>query len=45
VPAARPRILREALSPGGEDLELRPAELGAEAGLIGAALVAFDAVR
>ena len=43
LPAARPAVLREALAPGGERLEIGAAELGAEAGLIGAGLVAFDA--
>jgi glucokinase len=44
LPAARRAVLRDALAPGGE-LEIRAAELGAAAGLIGAGLVAFDAVR
>jgi glucokinase len=35
---------REALSPADERLRIVPAELGAEAGLVGAALVAFDAL-
>jgi glucokinase len=39
---ARPRILREALAPGGESTRLAVAELGAAAGLIGAGLLAFD---
>ena len=43
VPAARPAVMRDALAPGGERLEIGAAELGAEAGLIGAGLVAFDA--
>ena len=43
LPAARPAVEREALAPGGE-IEIRTAELGAEAGLIGAGLVAFEAV-
>jgi glucokinase len=43
VPAARTAILREALAPGGESLELARAELGARAGLVGAALLAFEA--
>jgi glucokinase len=42
VPAARLAILREALAPSGQELELERAKLGAEAGLIGAALVAFE---
>src|SRR5439155_6550477 len=43
LPAVRPAVVREALAPAGEKLEIRPAELGAEAGLIGAGLVAFEA--
>jgi glucokinase len=43
MPAARPAVEREALAPGGR-LPIRIAELGAEAGLIGAGLVAFEAV-
>jgi len=43
LPAARPAVVREALAPAGEKLEIRPAELGARAGLIGAGLVAFEA--
>ena len=43
LPSARPAVVREALAPAGERLEIRPAELGAEAGLIGAGLVAFEA--
>jgi glucokinase len=42
VPAARRAVLREALAPSGQDVELVPAELGAEAGLIGAGLLAFE---
>lgn len=42
VPAARRAVLREALAPGGQSLEIVRAELGGEAGLIGAALVAFE---
>ena len=44
LPAARPAVEREALAPGGT-LEIRTAELGAEAGLIGAGLVAVEAVN
>jgi glucokinase len=44
VPRAREAVLREALSPAGQDLELVAAELGADAGLIGAGLVGRDAV-
>jgi glucokinase len=43
VPAARRAVLREALAPSGQSLELERAELGAEAGLIGAALIALEA--
>ena len=43
VPHARLAILREALAPSGQTLEIVRAELGAEAGLIGAGLVAFEA--
>jgi glucokinase len=35
---------REALAPADETLRIVPAELGADAGLVGAALVAFDAL-
>src|SRR5689334_3905199 len=42
VPAARRAVLREALAPGGQSLEIVQAELGGDAGLIGAALVAFE---
>ena len=44
VPAARLAVLREALSPAGQELEIEPARLGAEAGVIGAGLVAFEAI-
>jgi glucokinase len=43
LPSVRPAVVRDALAPAGEQLEIRPAELGAEAGLIGAGLVAFEA--
>jgi hypothetical protein len=43
MPAARPAVEREALAPGGQ-VQIKTAELGAEAGLIGAGLVAFEAV-
>ena len=43
LPAARLGVLREALSPSGQELEIERAELGGEAGLIGAGLVAFEA--
>ena len=42
VPAARRAVLREALAPSGQSLEIVRAELGSQAGLIGAALVAFE---
>ena len=42
-PAARAAILREALAPAGQEVRLALAELGAQAGLIGAALVGFGA--
>ena len=41
---ARPAIVREALAPAGEQVRLALAELGESAGLIGAALVAFEAL-
>jgi glucokinase len=44
VPAARSAVLREALAPSGQTLEIERAELGAEAGLIGAALIALEAI-
>ena len=37
-------ILREALEPGGREVKLALAELGTSAGLIGAGLVAFEAL-
>jgi len=43
VPPARLAVLREALAPAGQTLEIERAELGAEAGLIGAALIALEA--
>lgn len=45
LPAARPAVVREALAPAGSEVEIRRAELGFRAGLIGAGLVAFDALR
>jgi glucokinase len=42
VAPARRAVLREALAPGGQSLEIVRAELGGNAGLIGAALVAFE---
>jgi glucokinase len=44
VPAARLAVLRESLAPAGQELEIERAELGNEAGLIGAGLVAFEAL-
>jgi hypothetical protein len=37
-------VLREALAPSGQALEIVRAELGGRAGLIGAALVALEGV-
>jgi len=45
MPAARLAVLTEALAPAGQQLQIELAELGANAGLIGAALVAFEALR
>jgi glucokinase len=42
---ARSVILREALDPAGQTVRLALAELGTEAGLIGAGLVAFEALE
>jgi glucokinase len=44
LPAAREVLLREALSPGRELVRIVPAELGPEAGLVGAGFVAFEAL-
>jgi glucokinase len=44
VPAARLAVLTEALAPSGQTLEIERAALGAEAGLIGAGLIAFEAL-
>ena len=44
LPPARLAILREALAPGGQTVRLALAELGSAAGMIGAALVAFEAL-
>jgi glucokinase len=41
---ARLAVLREALAPGGQEVRLALAELGPAAGMIGAGLVAFEAV-
>jgi glucokinase len=45
VPAARSAVLREALAPAGQTLEIVPAALGSEAGLIGAALIGFEGLH
>jgi len=44
VPAARLAVLTEALAPSGQELELERAALGGDAGLIGAGLVALEAL-
>ena len=44
LPAARLAVLTEALAPSGQELEIEHAELGEEAGLIGAGLVALEAL-
>jgi len=41
---AREAARREALAPADESLKVVPAELGAEAGLVGAALIGFEAL-
>jgi glucokinase len=45
VPAARVALLREALAPSGQLVEIERAELGAEAGLVGAGLIALEGLR
>ena len=45
LPAARLAVLTEALAPAGQELEIECAELGATAGLVGAGLVAFEALE
>jgi glucokinase len=45
LPAARLAVLTEALAPAGQELEIERAALGATAGLIGAGLVAFEALE
>jgi glucokinase len=45
LPAARLAVLREALPPSGQTLEIERAQLGADAGVIGAALLAFEALQ
>jgi len=42
LPEARLAVLTEALAPSGQDLSIVPAELGKDAGLIGAGLIAFE---
>ncbi len=44
LPAAREVMLREALSPGRELVRVVPAALGPDAGVVGAAFVAFEAL-
>ncbi len=44
VPAARSAVLREALPTSGQDVQIERAVLGADAGLIGAGLVALEAL-
>jgi glucokinase len=44
IPAAREVVSREALAPGGTKVRIVRAELGTAAGVIGAGLVAFEAV-
>jgi glucokinase len=45
VPPARLAVLREALAPSGQTLEIVPAALGVEAGLIGAGLIAVESLE
>jgi glucokinase len=45
IPPAEEVMRREALRPMGDDVRVVPAELGTEAGLIGAAFVAFEALQ
>lgn len=44
LPGARAAVLTEALAPAGQALQIERAELGDESGLIGAALVALEAL-
>jgi glucokinase len=44
LPATRLAVLTEALAPAGQELEIQPAQLGARAGLIGAGMVAYEAL-
>jgi glucokinase len=45
MPAARLAVHREALPPSGQTVEIERAELGADAGVIGAGLVGFEALH
>ena len=45
LPAARLAVLREALPPSGQLLEIERAELGSDAGVIGAGLIALEALQ
>jgi glucokinase len=45
LPAARLAVLTEALAPAGQQVEIELASLGGAAGLIGAGLLAFEALR
>jgi glucokinase len=45
MPAARLAVLTEALAPAGQQVEIELASLGADAGLIGAGLLALEALR
>jgi predicted NBD/HSP70 family sugar kinase len=45
LPAARLAVLTESLAPAGQQVEIELALLGADAGLIGAGLLAFEARR
>ncbi len=44
VPAARRAVLREALAPSGQSVEIERAQLGTDAGLIGAGLIAYESL-
>ena len=44
LPAARRAVLREALGDGGRDLQIERAQLGEAAGMIGAGLMALEAL-
>ncbi len=44
LPATRLAVLTETLAPAGQELQIERAELGEEAGLIGAGLIAFEAI-